>query len=726
MEHPKPGVPIGRTCGLDETAESSNCLARERGRSRVDTKKIGIIAFLTLVFAIGIGMGFWSRGSADRAQEKLDLAVKYISENDFENAILAYNDAIKIDSKQVKAYQGLARVYTLQGKYENARGAYDKGAVAVDAKDQIVLRLGLAGMYIDKGQMADAEKSYQEIINSQQSCIEAHWGLAMVYQKQGDNLKAEAALKQAVAKYPNDYRGYSTLALFLKQNNKGEDAFNNLVKSLTIEINQQEAYLVLSDLYRGRWNELPPKLSTVSNQQISAMLEFYMYYASDDYTKAVNIYKLKLSGQTDNHKALILAAIAMLKTSEKTGAENLVVQLLNKKFNDWLLSDLALYYHLLGDIEKVRLCAIKAVQANGTNLDAICLLQKINTGDEKIYSAQFLLYNWRPLGPAKDVLRERNLTIPGDTKNGGPTGGGKIVQLSVEEKTNWNKYFSVFTNARVSPFKEGEIGNKELISFGFYHNYFKAQSQDGKLALAAQKVEDSVREYFGKDVQHQSVDENLTYSQGFYYYPAAYGEGRPFSQVAKIVDLGNDYYLADVNVYMEQNFDGIFNKTGESNYIYKPIEGWPKTYVEEVEITRQMQAKLKKVTEGGRSRYILIQYLEISGQISNQGGISSNSNNSKEKVAIDEKAALKKQIIKDYSKWGAEITFPDHKLEAGTSDDAEYRGKVVVEITEFSQDNAKIFAGFWRSESEEAWYKRTAPGVWVQTAYGDVLGIHYN
>ncbi|MEQ8174804.1 MAG: tetratricopeptide repeat protein [Syntrophomonadaceae bacterium] len=598
----------------------------------MDTKKIGIIALLTMVFVVGIGLGLWSRGSADRAQEKLDLAVKYISENDFENAILAYNDAIAIDSKQVKAYQGLARVYTLQGKYENAKAAYDKGVAGVYAKDQIILRLALAGMYIDKGQLPDAEKSYQEIINSQQNCLEAYWGLAMVYQKQGDNIKAEAALKQAVAKYPNDYRGYNTLALFLKQNNKADDAFNNLVKSLGIEINQQEAYLVLGDLYKGRWNELPRKLPTVSNPQVSATLELYMYYASDDYTKAVNIYKTKLSGQADNHKALILAAIAMVKINDKTGADNLIGQLLNKKFSDWLLSDLALYYHQLGDTEKVRLCAIKAVQANGGNLDAISLLLKINSGDEKIYSALFLLYNWRPLGPAKDALQERNLTIPGDAKNGGP-GGGKIVQLSVEEKTNWNKYFSAFTNARVAPFKEGEIGNKELISFGFFHNYLKAQPQDGKLVLAAQKVEDSVREYFGKDVQHQSVDGNLTYSQGFYYFPAAYGEGAPFSQITKLVDLGNDYYLADVNVYTEKGFDGIFNKTGDPNYIYKPIEGWSKTYVDEVEVTRQMQAKVKKVTEGGQSRYILIQYLNASGQSTNQGGSASNSGNENRNTA---------------------------------------------------------------------------------------------
>lgn len=378
----------------------------------MNKRNAAIIVGLVIVLIAGIYAGLWSRGTADRAQEKLELAVKYISENDLENAVLAYNAAIDIDPKQVKAYQGLAKVYTLQGKYDEAQAAYDKGVTAVAASDQNTLRLGLAGMYIDKGQLADAEKAFQDLINGSQNCIEAYWGLAMVYQKQGDNTKAEAVLRQAAAKYPNDYRGYNTLALFLKQNNKADDAFNNLVKSIGLEINQQEAYLVLSDLYKGNWPKLQAKLSTASNQQISAMLEFYMYYASEDYPKATNIYKSKLDGQSGNYKARILTAIAMVKTGDKTGAENIINQVLSEKINDWLLSDLALYYQVAGNNTKARLCAVQAVQANGTNLEAVALLQKLNTGDEKIYAAEFLVYNWSPVGKAKEEMAALGLPIP--------------------------------------------------------------------------------------------------------------------------------------------------------------------------------------------------------------------------------------------------------------------------------------------------------------------------
>ncbi len=378
----------------------------------MDKKKIGIIAAVVAVLVLAVGAGIWSQSSADRVQKQLDLAVKYICENDFEKAILAYNEAIKIDPREVKAYQGLARVYALQGKYDDAKAAYERGLAAVEAEKQITLRLGLAGMYVDQNKLAEAEKAFQEIKDANPNCLEAYFGLAMVYQQQGNNAKAESLLRQAVEKNPNDYRGYNTLALFLKQNGKAEEAFNNLVRSLTLEINQQEAYLVLSDMYKGRWSDLQAKVASVSDQQTKAMLEFYAYYGAENYQKALDIYRVKLAGQAGNHKARVLAAIAMFKTGDAVGAAAMIKQLEGEKLNEWLLSDIACYYQIAGDNEKAKAMAVKALQANGINLEAVALLQTLNAGEAKYYAAEMLLYNWKPVKKVKQELKARSLFVP--------------------------------------------------------------------------------------------------------------------------------------------------------------------------------------------------------------------------------------------------------------------------------------------------------------------------
>lgn len=375
--------------------------------------KIIMGAVLAVVLLTGGFLGWNYFTSQASIETKLDLAVKYLSDNNYDKAILTYNEAIKIEPQEVKAYQGLAKVYTLQGKYDDARDTYDKGLAAVTTEDQIVLRLGLGGMYIDQGQIDSAATTFQEIKDNNAGCLEAYWGLAMVYKQKGDVVGAEALLKQAVEKNPNEYRAYNALALYQQQNGQADEAFDNLVKSLSLEINQQEAYLVLSDLYKDNWNTLTTKASGISNRQVSAMLEFYSYYAAGDYQNAIHTYEAKLKDQTTNDKAQILAGIAMYKTGNTSRAEDLIKQISNKDINKWLLSDVAEYYFIAGDKEKAKATAIKALEANSTNLDAVALLQRINTNDEdsKIYTAEYLLYNWNPVAEARETLEQSGVKV---------------------------------------------------------------------------------------------------------------------------------------------------------------------------------------------------------------------------------------------------------------------------------------------------------------------------
>ena len=379
----------------------------------MNIRNIGIIALLVLVFA-GAGFFWWNQGSAGRAEEKMDLAVKYICDNDFEKAILAYNEAIKIDPKAVDAYQGLGKIYTMQGEYDKAARTYEKGLAAVAPEERQTLRMGLAGMYMDQGKMDEAEELFRNIINSNPACVEAYWGLAMVCQQQGDNEKAEAMLREAIAKNPNEYRPYNFLALFLSQNGQEDQAFEQLVTSLSLEVNQQEAYLVLNDLFQPDRAQLSDKLPGVADQKIAAMLEFYSYYAAEDYQNAVSIFESQLSQQTDNHKAQILAAIALTKTGNTSRGRDLIAGLADKNVDGWLLSNIAEYYLAAGDQQKARSTAIHALGVHDTNLEAVALLQRLNANDEygKIYTAAFLLYNWRPVSEVENILTKSELKLP--------------------------------------------------------------------------------------------------------------------------------------------------------------------------------------------------------------------------------------------------------------------------------------------------------------------------
>lgn len=64
-------------------------------------------------------------------QEEYDLGMRYLSEGNYEEAIIAFTAAIEIDPKRAEAYVGLADVYIAQGDYDAAR------AVLTDASERV-------------------------------------------------------------------------------------------------------------------------------------------------------------------------------------------------------------------------------------------------------------------------------------------------------------------------------------------------------------------------------------------------------------------------------------------------------------------------------------------------------------------------------------------------------------------------------------------------------------
>ena len=78
------------------------------------------IFVITSVFVFGENRG-------KKLEERLDLAEEYLSEQECEKAILAYEEIIEIDPKCEDAYLGLADVYIAIEEYEEAKDVLEVG-----------------------------------------------------------------------------------------------------------------------------------------------------------------------------------------------------------------------------------------------------------------------------------------------------------------------------------------------------------------------------------------------------------------------------------------------------------------------------------------------------------------------------------------------------------------------------------------------------------------------
>ena len=95
-----------------------------------------------LLTALALVLGLCAcTGSAAGWQEQYELGVRYLTQGNYEEAILAFQAAIEIDPKRADAYLGLADVYTAMGDTEQARQVLEDALSAVADPNVIQTRL---------------------------------------------------------------------------------------------------------------------------------------------------------------------------------------------------------------------------------------------------------------------------------------------------------------------------------------------------------------------------------------------------------------------------------------------------------------------------------------------------------------------------------------------------------------------------------------------------------
>ncbi len=87
--------------------------------------------FLSLLLSVTLVIGLCACGGKKEEpltwQEQYDLGVRYLSDGNYEEAVLAFKAAIEIDPKQPDAYVGLSDAYIGLGDYEKALQAIEDG-----------------------------------------------------------------------------------------------------------------------------------------------------------------------------------------------------------------------------------------------------------------------------------------------------------------------------------------------------------------------------------------------------------------------------------------------------------------------------------------------------------------------------------------------------------------------------------------------------------------------
>ena len=118
---------------------------------------------LSLILALILTLSLAACGGKSGWQEQYDLGQKYLTEGNYEEAILAFTAAIDIDPKQPLAYVGRGRAYIASGATEdNLAAAQADFETAIDLDDSLAeTYLGLAELYLAQGDYQQAQNALQ-------------------------------------------------------------------------------------------------------------------------------------------------------------------------------------------------------------------------------------------------------------------------------------------------------------------------------------------------------------------------------------------------------------------------------------------------------------------------------------------------------------------------------------------------------------------------------------
>lgn len=112
---------------MSEKKESKDIVTQNSKMSIAKTIILFAVLLIVLTAFLAIFLGIRAANKDGNLEKELNLGAKYLSELKYEQAILAYESAIKIDPKSVEAYLGLADAHLGMGAIDEALKVLTEG-----------------------------------------------------------------------------------------------------------------------------------------------------------------------------------------------------------------------------------------------------------------------------------------------------------------------------------------------------------------------------------------------------------------------------------------------------------------------------------------------------------------------------------------------------------------------------------------------------------------------
>lgn len=250
----------------------------------------------------------------------LGLLRRYDKPGNLDQALEAFEGAVKTDPRFALAYAGLGEAYLLRYRTDQNPRWIDQASAACERAVQIDDQLApvyvtLGRIHNETGKSDLALQEFQHALQLDPRSADALFGMASVYEAQARLKDAEQALIRAVALRPDYWDNLNRLGLFYYRQRRFEEAAVQLRKMVSLTPDNSIAWLNLAAALRGGGKLSEATDALQKSIKISPSYPAYanlgnVYYQQHRYAESARQYEKALEFNAKDYRVWINLANA--------------------------------------------------------------------------------------------------------------------------------------------------------------------------------------------------------------------------------------------------------------------------------------------------------------------------------------------------------------------------------------------------------------------------------
>ncbi len=289
---------------------------------RILTKLTMLVLGVAVLAMIGLNLPF---SPDEDVGGFLSKGRELIKNKKYADAESVLNEGIKQIRDNPELHLELGNVYLLKKNFKKALVQFQRSLEINPSKE--AYRLKLSEALLGLGQLQEAEKNLNEIIEKNSNSFNAHYGLGLLKIKAGKNQEGIAAFQQASKIDPDNFSVHQKLLEIFRSEGNYSDSIREMEEMVRLKPEEPGLRLTLGEMYFKNNNskkaaeQFQKVLKLHPDNHLAQLRVADWYYEGKKYDKALKLYEIALKKNPENSDIQVKLGKIFLLKNDKTNAE---------------------------------------------------------------------------------------------------------------------------------------------------------------------------------------------------------------------------------------------------------------------------------------------------------------------------------------------------------------------------------------------------------------------